>query len=634
MEMTFRQFAFNNVLRNKRLYAAYFLSSLFTVMVFFTFANFAFHPELTGENMNSSVLKGLSVAGGIIYVFSFFFVLYSMSAFLHSRKKEFGILFVHGMTNRQIRSMIFLENMFIGFFATIFGILLGLIFSKVILLIAENVLIIEGNLPFYFPTLAIIITFVSFILLFLTISIVVPIVLRTTKLVTLIKGNMISKPEPKLSLTLVMLAMFLIGAGYAISLRVSGLEVVVALLPVSILVIVGTYFLFSQASVWMINHLKRNEKLFWKETNMLLFSDLAYRMKDNARSFFIVAIISTVAFSAIGTLFGLNSYLTKGIVNANPVTYSYTVDDDMDESTLEDVLEMIESTLTDHELQFEKEMVTLNYFSQNDGEMVYIAPVSDYNRIAKFIGEKQIEVRGGEVIPVPSSTRTVDGTGYGPSKLSAIKLKDGTEVKVLTDKEEYAKRDVLPEFYHYYIVSDELYKRLPEPDKKVPVYEWQVVKGSKENIISAGEMITDELHGSFVAVDYIVHTIKEIYSPIMFVGLFIGIIFFVSAGSFLYFRLYTDLEDDQRKFHAISKIGLTKHEMKKIISQQTAILFFTPIIVALLHGAIALTALSRLFSYRLIEESAIVLGTFFVIQVIYYLLVRYFYIRQINSSLS
>lgn len=584
--------------------------------------------------MNSSVLKGLSVAGGIIYVFSFFFVLYSMSAFLHSRKKEFGILFVHGMTNRQIRSMIFLENMFIGFFATIFGILLGLIFSKVILLIAENVLIIEGNLPFYFPTLAIIITFVSFILLFLTISIVVPIVLRTTKLVTLIKGNMISKPEPKLSLTLVMLAMFLIGAGYAISLRVSGLEVVVALLPVSILVIVGTYFLFSQASVWMINHLKRNEKLFWKETNMLLFSDLAYRMKDNARSFFIVAIISTVAFSAIGTLFGLNSYLTKGIVNANPVTYSYTVDDDMDESTLEDVLEMIESTLTDHELQFEKEMVTLNYFSQNDGEMVYIAPVSDYNRIAKFIGEKQIEVRGGEVIPVPSSTRTVDGTGYGPSKLSAIKLKDGTEVKVLTDKEEYAKRDVLPEFYHYYIVSDELYKRLPEPDKKVPVYEWQVVKGSKENIISAGEMITDELHGSFVAVDYIVHTIKEIYSPIMFVGLFIGIIFFVSAGSFLYFRLYTDLEDDQRKFHAISKIGLTKHEMKKIISQQTAILFFTPIIVALLHGAIALTALSRLFSYRLIEESAIVLGTFFVIQVIYYLLVRYFYIRQINSSLS
>ena len=44
--MTFRRFAFNNVVRNKRLYAAYFLSSMFTVMVFFTFAIFAFHPVL------------------------------------------------------------------------------------------------------------------------------------------------------------------------------------------------------------------------------------------------------------------------------------------------------------------------------------------------------------------------------------------------------------------------------------------------------------------------------------------------------------------------------------------------------------------------------------------------------------
>src|SRR5690625_6824804 len=89
--MTFRQFAFNNVARNKRLYAAYFLSSLFTVMVFFTFANFAFHPTLTGGDMNEKVVLGLGVAGGIIYLFSFFFIMYSMSSFLQSRKREFGL---------------------------------------------------------------------------------------------------------------------------------------------------------------------------------------------------------------------------------------------------------------------------------------------------------------------------------------------------------------------------------------------------------------------------------------------------------------------------------------------------------------------------------------------------------------
>lgn len=78
--MTFRQFAFHNVFRNKRLYAAYFLSSMLTVMVFFTFAIFAFHPELI--RMHESVTKGMIVAGSIIYVFSFFFILYSMSSFL------------------------------------------------------------------------------------------------------------------------------------------------------------------------------------------------------------------------------------------------------------------------------------------------------------------------------------------------------------------------------------------------------------------------------------------------------------------------------------------------------------------------------------------------------------------------
>ena len=86
MQVTFRQFAFNNVLRNKGVYAAYFLSSLFSVLVFFVYAVFAFHPALSKVNPNVSL--GLHLAEGIIYVFSFIFVLVSMSAFLKSRKRN------------------------------------------------------------------------------------------------------------------------------------------------------------------------------------------------------------------------------------------------------------------------------------------------------------------------------------------------------------------------------------------------------------------------------------------------------------------------------------------------------------------------------------------------------------------
>src|SRR5690625_1005617 len=133
--MKFYQLAIKNVVRNQKVYLAYFLSSLFTVMIFFTFANFAFHPAIASGALGRNVTVGMLVAGGIIYAFSFFFILYSMGSFLQSRKKEFGVFMIQGMSNRQIKWMVFLENMLIGFFATILGIGLGLVFSKAILLI-------------------------------------------------------------------------------------------------------------------------------------------------------------------------------------------------------------------------------------------------------------------------------------------------------------------------------------------------------------------------------------------------------------------------------------------------------------------------------------------------------------------
>src|SRR5699024_4920039 len=79
-----------------------------------------------------------------------------------------------------------LENIILGIFATVAGVLLGTLFAKLILLIAENVLIIEETLYFYFPTYAILLTFGSFIVLFLVISIFVPFILRSKKIIELI----------------------------------------------------------------------------------------------------------------------------------------------------------------------------------------------------------------------------------------------------------------------------------------------------------------------------------------------------------------------------------------------------------------------------------------------------------------
>lgn len=618
--MTFRQFAFNNVARNKRLYAAYFLSSMFTVMVFFTFAIFRFHPALSGDGMDGSVAQGMNIAAGIIYVFSFFFILYSMSSFLQSRKKEFGLLMIHGMSMRQIRSMVFLENMIIGFFATLGGIVLGLVFAKAILLLAENALIIENKLNFYIPALAVMLTFGSFIVLFFFISLFVSYVLRSRKLIELLKGDKKSKGEPKANIALAVIAALLLGAGYAIALIVQGTLVIAVMLPVVIMVIIGTYLLFTQLSVFVVRRLKNRETLFWRKTNMILFSDLSHRMKDNARTFFLVAVISTVAFSAIGTLFGFQTFLTAGIKATNPNTFTYYGD----ENEAQDVA-LINGTLQEEQIKANQAHAVLRYFEVGS-DKVLIAKQSDFNRFAELIGENTVKVKDGQALVVE-----LEVMSFGQKKeLSnkTIVLPSGAALH----PEGTLRSRALHAWDSYYVVSDIDYEKLPAPAREESFYAWQATEG-KQHVLATAAKLYEKLPKQISSGEYEVYQIMKQYGPILFVGLFIGIVFFVSAGSFLYFRLYMDVDGDKQKFMTIARMGLSEKELEKVLNRQTVILFFAPIIVALLHGAVALTALSRLFFYDLAKESAIVLGVFLAIQIIYFFIVRFFYTKQIKAAI-
>lgn len=631
--MTFRQFAFNNVMRNKRLYAAYFLTSLFTVMVFFTFTIFASHPELTGDNLDSNVGMGMNVAAGIIYVFSFFFVLYSMSSFLQSRKKEFGLLMIQGMSMKQIRSMVFLENMFIGFLATIGGIGLGIVFAKGILLAAENVLIVDVSLPFYIPTIPIIITLICFILLFFLISLFVSYILRSKKLIDLIKSDKQSKGEPKASILLTLFAVALLGAGYFTALKVEGVQVVVALLPVVIVVVIGTYFLFTQVSVFMIRRLKKRENFFWRKTNMLLLSDLSFRMKDNARTFFLVAIISTVAFSAIGTLYGFQSFLSAGVEQVNPNTLSYQ---DYETGKEEENIALIDKILQEENIEVTKEQTTLHYYEKDNDSRVMIVKASDYNRFANLINKESIHVEDGAPFVIDTQLDMMLAGNQGKSEkelLSDATVELGGETTI--EPVQIIESNALPSFMLYYVVSDNDFNKLPAPISEENYYAWQEAN-DKDIPLEIAKKLSEDLELSRQGLSigsYEKYIMNKAYSSILFVGLFIGIVFFVSAGSFLYFRLYSDLDDDKKKFQAITKIGLTEKELKKVLNRQTFLLFFAPIAVALVHGAVALTALSHMFFHSLVKESAIVLGLFLAIQIVYFFIVRFYYTRQIKQAL-
>ncbi|MGM0218134.1 hypothetical protein IGI43_001234 [Enterococcus sp. AZ126] len=601
--MNFRQFVIRNTLRNKHLYMAYFLSTLFSVMVFFTFTVFAFHPALS-NGLNQKAQIGMLAAAIIIYGFAFFFVLYSMDVFIQSRKKEFGLLMIQGMSPKQLKKMVFIENLVIGFFATIIGSVAGVGFSQLILWLSNKLM--HVNFGFYFPIQAILLTIVSFAVLFLAISFFIQFRLPKLSLQELLKAGDLGKGTIKSSYVKTILALLLIGVGYAIALLAKGTLVAMVMFPVIFLVVVGTRFLFNQLSVSVIERLKKKETIFWKKTNMVVFSDLAFRMKDNARSFFLVSIISTVAFAAIGTLYGFQNMILEGM-KQNP--YEFEISGTVEETAA--IKQDFTQLLAEKGIHVEEGELT----TYTDAEQVRFIKESEYNHLAGLVKQPTIQTQGKAVQLV--STNAIDGT---KEAMHDVKIPDGTSLPVIKKE----KTTVVSAYEKTLVVPDATNLQNME---STTMTVWQPKNTSYEQLVSIGKF--QEKNIPFTAKSYTQQSITDMYAPILFVGIFIGIVFFVSAGSFLYFRLYSDMDVDVEKFKMIYKMGLAKKELKKMIYQQVGILFFTPIIVSVIHGAVALTAMYHMFDQGMQLAGWQVLGVFVLIQVVYYLIARVFYFKKV-----
>lgn len=70
MSVTFRQFAFRNVIRNRRIYATFFISSVASVMVFFIYSMLMFHPRVEDEFLREIAFQGMFVAEVILVLFT------------------------------------------------------------------------------------------------------------------------------------------------------------------------------------------------------------------------------------------------------------------------------------------------------------------------------------------------------------------------------------------------------------------------------------------------------------------------------------------------------------------------------------------------------------------------------------
>lgn len=649
--MTFRQFAFKNVIRNKRTYAAYFLSSAFSVMVFFVYAMFIFHPDVKEGMIKELAVKAMTSAEYIIFVFSFFFILYSVSAFLKSRKKEFGILMMHGMSKRQRNRLVFLENMIIGLAAMAAGIAAGMLFSKLFLLVGANMLGMEA-LPFYLSWKALLLTSAAFTALFVVISTLTSLLVRGNKLIELLQGSTKPKKEPKASVLLSLFAAVLLCGGYYLSMTTTVSSMGIRIQIVPLIVIVGTYFLFSQLSVFIIRALKKKRLLYWSKTNMLTLSDLAYRMKDNARMFFLVTIVSTVAFCAVGALAAMGTMTKEYEVNY-PFAVSYVSKTGNTQDT--EHLSLVEKDLRDKQLAYDKvEMTVKSQTSLESGNEVVLVKLSEYNRFAKTLNFPLETLKGNEARFIPAVLEQIEELS---SQKRTVRLKE-SDVTINVDGA--VEKPIFAQYMmgtNILLVSDDVYNAVDQPFDISPydgeyegvggntfigykVDNWKATKNVGQTLDAQLTEAYEAAAGdnfeapkfNFASAGTQYFMTKQMYSVMLFVGLLVGAVFFIAAGSFLYFRLYTDLDHDQLKYRAITKIGLTEKELKRTATTQMALLFFVPTVVAAIHSAFAFVALQSLFSLSIATETVIVIASFLFAQILYFIFIRSRYIRHLKKA--
>ncbi|PFH97695.1 ABC transporter permease [Bacillus thuringiensis] len=652
--MTFRQFAFNNVIRSKRTYLAHFLSSTFAIMIFFTYALLAFHPNLQGDlaasvTINTFAKSGLQISQGLIFFFSFFFILYSVSAFLKTRKKDFGILMLHGMSRSQLNKLVFIENILIGIASILTGITIGMAFSKFLLIMSNNLLIIDKGLPFYMPFQAIGITFGAFFLLFLFISLFTSRLVNVEQLVELIKAEEKPKPEPKASFWLSVFALICMGLGYTAvfhsvnAIHYKDMNYVLFMMAAGVsFVVLGTYFLFTQLSVYVLRALKKREKIFFKKTNILTISDLVYQLKDNAKMFFMVTIISAVAFTAVGTCMGLgNSSMAE---SNSPFAFSYQ---SYNNNRLEkEHLKTIESELHDGEFNFKQVTYSIKQIRDtlyNSNFLSTVIKLSDYNKLAKAFGfEKESLKDENDSVVIPSRKVANTKSNQNNFQLLYRNIKKDMHVnKILTPKELQDKNVTI------IIVPDAVYNQMivdPEDHygestiKGFIVKDWEKTKKVAEKIETALKKgIEDTSYNEQYTFSSLIFTwivMKQGFGLASIISVLIGIVFFTFAASFLYFRLYTDLERNQQQYKMIAKVGLSKPELKKIVSRQLALLFFLPIVIAITHSAVAFMALQKLANFSVLGISVIVLVCFLVLQIIYFYFVRSQYLKKMYKTIS
>ena len=640
--------AFTNMKKNGQFYLPYLITGIITVAMFYIMCALNGNAGWDDSSGSAEIKTILALGSIVIAIFSVIFIFYTNSFIIKRRKKELGVYNILGMEKKHLAKVLFLETVFTAIAAVGGGLLTGIVFNKLMCMLLFHLMGFDAGIGFYISASGVSTTVVLFCGIYLLTLLYDMLQIKLANPIELLHGSSVGEREPKTKILLTLIGMACIGAGYYIAITTeSPLKALLLFFVAVLLVIIGTYCLFTAGSIALLKMLRRNKNYYYKTKHFTAVSGMIYRMKQNAVGLANICILSTMVLIMVSTTVSMYIGIEDEVDTRYPTDLSVYAQYEDQVSGEDQIVEKVEQTIRDsgRTIGNESSYVDLSIGCIQEGnEFVFSKDqsVMDYDKLTylsvmtrdaykELTGETLPELGQHEVTLVSEDKSNLKNLVLGGQEFT-VKSADQFE-----SEEDGYMADMVAGFY-YIIVNDEteleeIYQIQKEAyGDNASRYRYNLLidmDGSKEEKIVCAEAIQKALGGMDGTYQYLysqskdasVDEFRHMYGGFLFLGLFLGTMFLMITVLIIFYKQISEGYDDKERFAIMEKVGMSSAEVKSAIRSQIRIVFFLPIVTAAIHVAAAFPMVRRLLSVLNLNNTALfaacLAGTIIVFGMIY-----------------
>lgn len=594
----YEKLAVTNLKNNRKTYVPYIFTGVLTVMMFYIIDALS-----RGKGITQDTLKiCLQYATGVIVVFAVIFLFYTNSFLIKRRKKEIGVYNILGMGKRHIARMMAVETILTAGISILGGLVFGIIFGKLMYLLLLKILHNSVDMQFSVNGTAIVQTVILFAGIFLLTYLYNILQIQLVNPVELLHGGNQGEKEPKSRWLLVIVGVAALGNGYWIALTTEApLEALLKFFVAVVCVIIGTYALFIAGSIVVLKILRKNKAYYYNPKHFTSVSGMIYRMKQNGAGLANICVLSTMVLVMVSTTVSLYAGMEDILDSRFPRDVSIVCNeaDTNKEETLQRLIkEQCEKAgvkITDRVRYRYGSMNAVlkgnnlekveQYYPDNHFYYVEMITQEEYNRIEK----KNVSLKEQEIL-----TYTTNGK-CGKKQINIA----GQNYQV---KKELSEMTSQPKS------TAEMYKTLyivfanAEQIERIESFSYADkfnLKGDDGKQKEALEQIQNEFYekfpdGTMESRMLSRSSFYELYGGLFFIGIYLGSMFIMATVLIIYYKQISEGYDDRERYQIMQKVGMSKKEVKRSIRSQVLSVFFLPLVVAVIHVAVAFKVMTKI----------------------------------------